>query len=100
MASETPVATASETAKIPATQKSWRAVRAGEPEKALALSDNTPVPSKLKKGEILVKVQAAALNPVYVHICVGEVLYALGDADWVCDGAAGTRYSGSCRASS
>ncbi|TFK93483.1 NAD-P-binding protein [Polyporus arcularius HHB13444] len=64
MASETPVATASETAKIPATQKSWRAVRAGEPEKALALSDNTPVPSKLKKGEILVKVQAAALNPV------------------------------------
>ena len=65
MASETPAA-ASETAQvdIPATQKSWRPVRSGEPAKALALTDNTPVPSKLKKGEILVKVQAAALNPV------------------------------------
>ncbi|KAI0724610.1 NAD(P)-binding protein [Cerioporus squamosus] len=67
MASETPAAapTASETnaAKIPTTQKSWRVVRSGEPAKALAFTDNT-VPSKLQKGEILVKVQAAALNPV------------------------------------
>lgn len=60
MASETQTAQV----EVPATQKSWRAVRSGEPAKALALADNIPVPSKLKKGEILVKVQAAALNPV------------------------------------
>ncbi|RPD55791.1 NAD(P)-binding protein, partial [Lentinus tigrinus ALCF2SS1-6] len=64
MASETPAVTSETASKIPATQKSWRAVRSGEPAKALALTDSTPVPVKLKKGEILVKVQAAALNPV------------------------------------
>ena len=69
MASETPAATTSEPAStIPATQKTWRPVRSGEPAKALALADDVPVPSKLKKGEILVKVQAAALNPVYVPV--------------------------------
>ena len=50
--------------KLPATQKSWRATRRGEPAKVLKLAEDTPVPAKLKKGEVLVKVQAAALNPV------------------------------------
>ncbi|KAI0735098.1 NAD-P-binding protein [Earliella scabrosa] len=49
--------------KLPTTQKSWRVLKSGKPAEALALAD-TPVPTKLKKGEILVKVQAAALNPV------------------------------------
>lgn len=48
---------------IPATQKSWRALRSGKPADVLELAE-TPVPSKLKKGEVLIKVQAAALNPV------------------------------------
>ncbi|EIW64614.1 NAD-P-binding protein [Trametes versicolor FP-101664 SS1] len=49
--------------KIPATQKTWRVTRKGKPEDVLKLAD-APVPTKLKKGEILLKVQAAALNPV------------------------------------
>ena len=55
-------ATASAAHDLPTTQKSWRLLGKGEPAKVLALAD-TPVP-KPKKGEILVKVQAAALNPV------------------------------------
>ncbi|KAI0375056.1 NAD-P-binding protein [Pilatotrama ljubarskyi] len=51
------------TLKIPATQKSWRVTAKGKPAKVLKLVE-TPVPAKLKKGEVLVKVQAAALNPV------------------------------------
>lgn len=49
--------------ELPAMQKSWRAMRSGKPADVLALVD-VPVPAKLKKGEVLVKVQAAALNPV------------------------------------
>ena len=49
--------------ELPTTQKSWRVLKSGKPADALALAE-TPVPTKLKKGEILVKVQAAALNPV------------------------------------
>ena len=44
------------------TMKSWRVTASGEPAKVLQFGD-VPVP-KLKKGDILVKVQAAALNPV------------------------------------
>ncbi|KAI9063119.1 NAD-P-binding protein [Trametes sanguinea] len=55
---------ASKESKIPATQKSWRVTGKGEPAKVLKLASDTPVPAKLKKGEVLVKVQAAALNPV------------------------------------
>ena len=50
--------------EIPATQKTWRITGSGEPAKVLKLSHDTPVSSKLKKGEVLVRVQAAALNPV------------------------------------
>ncbi|KAH9858136.1 NAD-P-binding protein [Lenzites betulinus] len=49
---------------LPTTQKAWRVTRRGKtPQEVLALTD-TPVPAKLKKGQVLVKVQAAALNPV------------------------------------
>lgn len=48
---------------LPSTQKAWRATRSGKPADVLALVD-VPVPATLKKGEVLVKVQAAALNPV------------------------------------
>lgn len=50
--------------KIPETQRSWRVVSQGRPSQALKLDNAFPVPSKLKSGEVLVKVQAAALNPV------------------------------------
>ena len=60
MADEQPAASPA----VPTTQKSWRVVRSSnEPAKALVFGD-VPVPTKLKKGEILVKVQAVALNPV------------------------------------
>lgn len=52
------------TANLPSVQQAWRIVRSGAPEKALVLDLNVPVPTKIPAGEILVKVQAAALNPV------------------------------------
>ncbi|KIY51029.1 NAD(P)-binding protein [Fistulina hepatica ATCC 64428] len=49
---------------IPRTQKAWIVERRGVPSKALTLKNDWPVPTKLDKDEVLVKVQAAALNPV------------------------------------
>ncbi|KAF8061553.1 hypothetical protein FPV67DRAFT_1704135 [Lyophyllum atratum] len=49
---------------LPKTQRAWIVERRGPPSKALALRSDWEVPSKLKEGEVLVKVQAAALNPV------------------------------------
>ncbi|OSD03381.1 NAD-P-binding protein [Trametes coccinea BRFM310] len=68
-ATDTPATTtaneeASKENKLPKTQRSWRITGKGEPAKVLKLASDTPVPAKLKKGEVLVKVQAAALNPV------------------------------------
>ena len=40
-------------------------VKQGKPRDALALKTDVPVP-KPKQGEVLVRVRAAALNPVYV----------------------------------
>ncbi|OCH89445.1 NAD(P)-binding protein [Obba rivulosa] len=51
-------------ASVPPTMRAWRVVRKGEPSKALQFDENVPVPSKLSPGDVLVKVQAAALNPV------------------------------------
>ncbi|EIW79204.1 NAD(P)-binding protein [Coniophora puteana RWD-64-598 SS2] len=48
---------------IPDKQQAWRVVSRGHPSRALKLEE-IDVPKKLGKGEILVKVQAAALNPV------------------------------------
>lgn len=49
----------------PTTRESWRVVRKGLPAKALVFEKADPIP-KLALGEVLVKVSAAALNPMYV----------------------------------
>jgi NADPH:quinone reductase-like Zn-dependent oxidoreductase len=49
---------------IPKTQSAWLVVRRGRPENAVVLKTDVPVPSKLGQGEVLVRVQAAALNPI------------------------------------
>ncbi|KIP01277.1 hypothetical protein PHLGIDRAFT_38344, partial [Phlebiopsis gigantea 11061_1 CR5-6] len=49
---------------IPDTQRAWLVVRRGKPADALQLSETWPVPKQLGKGEVLVRVQAAAFNPV------------------------------------
>jgi 2-methylene-furan-3-one reductase len=49
---------------IPDVQKAWVSVRKGAPSKSLELKTDWPVSKKLKSGEVLVKIQASALNPV------------------------------------
>jgi hypothetical protein len=51
---------------IPKVQRAWRVVRQGHPSKALKYVNDAPVRTDLADGEVLVKVGAAALNPVYV----------------------------------
>lgn len=48
---------------IPMTMKAWLVVKNGEPRHALALKTDYPVPSKLKSGNILIKVDYTSLNP-------------------------------------
>lgn len=55
-------------ASIPTTQRAWICTGRGNPNKVLRLEQSYPVPSQLPKGAVLIKVKAAALNPVYV-IC-------------------------------
>jgi len=49
---------------IPDTQKAWLVTRQGKPAQSLKLVTDWPVPKKLRPGEVLVRVQAGALNPV------------------------------------
>ncbi|KAF5324836.1 hypothetical protein D9611_004258 [Ephemerocybe angulata] len=50
---------------IPDTQKAWLSVRRGyPPSKSLELRNDWPVKKTLKAGEVIVKIHAAALNPV------------------------------------
>ncbi|KIJ44140.1 hypothetical protein M422DRAFT_30646 [Sphaerobolus stellatus SS14] len=49
---------------IPQAQHAWIVIKRGHPSQAVVLQKDFPVSSKLKKGEALVKVHAAALNPV------------------------------------
>ncbi|KAF8968381.1 hypothetical protein BDZ97DRAFT_1916217 [Flammula alnicola] len=49
---------------IPDVQRAWVNVRRGAPAQALTLKQDWPVPKNLAPREVLLKVQAAALNPV------------------------------------
>lgn len=51
-------------ANISQKQKAWLVMRRGLPKDALVLNEQLDVPSKLGPGEVLIRVQAAALNPV------------------------------------
>jgi NADPH:quinone reductase-like Zn-dependent oxidoreductase len=62
------------TTQLPLKQKAWLVVRRGAPKDAVVFSDQVDVPSKLAPGEVLIKVQAAAFNPVFVHFCLATVL--------------------------
>ncbi|KAF9790683.1 hypothetical protein BJ322DRAFT_1135184 [Thelephora terrestris] len=56
--------TSASTPSLPPVQTVWRIVRSGDPAKALVKDENAPVPKKIPKGYVLVKIQAASLNPV------------------------------------
>ena len=51
---------------LPSVLTVWKIARRGDPAKALVKDQNGPVPTKIPKGYVLVKIQAASLNPVYV----------------------------------
>jgi hypothetical protein len=51
---------------LPKTQKAWLVTARGHPSNALTFTENHPVSSDLLPDEVLVKVQAAALNPMSV----------------------------------
>ncbi|KKY37501.1 putative alcohol dehydrogenase [Diaporthe ampelina] len=48
---------------IPSTMKAWLVTKNGQPKDALTLKTDHPVPSKIKAGNILIRVSYAALNP-------------------------------------
>lgn len=48
---------------IPSTMKAWLVTKNGQPKDALTLKTDYPVPSKIKAGNILIRVSYAALNP-------------------------------------
>ena len=47
-------------------QQAWRVLGMGDPWTVLALTSDIPIPYGLAEGEVLLKVQAAALNPMCV----------------------------------
>lgn len=57
--------------EIPITMKAWLVVKNGEPKDALSLKTDYPVPSKLKSGNILIKVEYASLNPADLNFMAG-----------------------------
>lgn len=48
---------------IPSTMKAWLVTKNGQPKDALTLKTEYPVPSKIKAGNVLIRVSYAALNP-------------------------------------
>lgn len=48
---------------IPRAQKAWLVTKNGEPKDALTLKTDCPVPRQVKSGNVLVRVDYAALNP-------------------------------------
>ena len=59
--------TSASAASLPSVQTAWKIVRRGDPAKALVKEENAPVPKKILQGSMLVKIQAASLNPVCVQ---------------------------------
>lgn len=59
--SETPLMSSE---KVPTVQSVWRVMRRGHPSKVLQLVHDAPVGADIKDNEVLVRVEAAALNPV------------------------------------
>ncbi|KAF8172608.1 NAD(P)-binding protein [Mycena galopus ATCC 62051] len=51
-----------------ATYSAWIAVKKGLPSQGLQLKTDLPIPTKLLKGHVLLKVQAVALNSIESHI--------------------------------
>jgi len=49
---------------IPQNQSAWLSTKRGDPRQTLVLKTDYPVPSNLKDDEVLVKIYAAALNPI------------------------------------
>jgi len=54
------------TAPLPSVQAVWKIIRKGHPIKALVKDENAPVPTEIPEGCMLLKIQAASLNPVCV----------------------------------
>ena len=59
--------TSATTATLPSVQTVWKIVRKGDPAKALVKDVEAPIPKEIPDGCVLVKIQAASLNPAYVH---------------------------------
>ena len=59
-------------------QTAYRIVRKGNPTTALVRDNNTPVPVNIPKGQVLIKVQAVSLNPMYAffnHIDLKQMTF-------------------------
>ncbi|KAF9466323.1 hypothetical protein BDZ94DRAFT_1306315 [Collybia nuda] len=82
-------------------QRAWIVERRGRPSHALKLRSDWKIPNKLEPGEVLVRVQAAALNPVgYKLMAVlpnfmgsGRPLPAEQDISGVIEDGNGTEFS-------
>ncbi|KDQ33589.1 hypothetical protein PLEOSDRAFT_1099549 [Pleurotus ostreatus PC15] len=48
----------------PKTQRAWVSLQRGHPSRSLSLKSDWPVAGELKKDDVLIRIQAAALNPV------------------------------------
>ena len=71
---------------LPKHQRAWIIYRRGRPQTALALRDDWDVPSNLKHGEVLVKVHAAALNPM-LFLCMPFFDISIYNPFFVVDGS-------------
>ncbi|KDR81831.1 hypothetical protein GALMADRAFT_276498 [Galerina marginata CBS 339.88] len=87
-------------ANIPDVQRAWTVVRRGTPSTALEFKTDWPVPKNLEAGEVLVKIQAAALNPIAFKLMrflpnfiAKRPLVAEHDFSGVVVNANGTRFS-------
>ncbi|KAG5643800.1 hypothetical protein DXG03_009623 [Asterophora parasitica] len=86
--------------EIPSTQKAWIEERRGSPAESLRLRTDWPVPTTLKPGEVLIKVQACGLNPagykimgLFPNFLRGRPLPSGMDFSGVVVDANGTEYS-------